>query len=113
MTPSQPTAFSIPADTSPVNAPCSVQWQFCANRRSGDPLEMLRRVEALLAKLESGRLTPSAAEVRALRMLEVLQHLGTVEARALLEALAAGAPDARRTQAAHAALDRLAAGGEQ
>jgi WD40 repeat protein len=75
---------------------------------AGDPsLELQRRVEALLAKLDAARLHPSAAEVRALRMLELLEHLGTPEARALLQELAAGAPEARRTRSARAALGRL------
>jgi WD40 repeat protein len=71
--------------------------------------EVRRRIEALLAKLEMKLLHPSAAEVRALRMLELLEHLGTPEARALLQELAAGAPEARRTRSARAALGRLKA----
>jgi WD40 repeat protein len=78
---------------------------------AGTPsLELQRRVEALLAKLDAARLSPSTVEVRALRMLELLEHLGTPEARTLLQELAAGAPEARRTRAAQAALARLDAG---
>jgi hypothetical protein len=42
------------------------------------------------------------------RAIELLECLGTPEARALLERLAAGASGARLTQEAKAALDRQA-----
>jgi hypothetical protein len=40
--------------------------------------------------------------------LEVLEHIGTPEAREVLKALAKDAPDARLTREAKAALERLA-----
>jgi hypothetical protein len=68
-------------------------------------LEVRRRVEALLKKIEDG--PPAAEEVGALRAVEVLEALGTAEARRLLEDLARGDKGARLTQEAGAALQRL------
>lgn len=69
------------------------------------PLETQRRLQALLDKL----VTPFGAPelVRPLRALEVLEQAGTPEAVALLRDLAKGAPEARLTQEAQAALRRL------
>jgi hypothetical protein len=46
-------------------------------------------------------------EVRKLRAVTVLERVGTPDARSQLRELAAGAPDARLTQAAKAALGRM------
>ena len=46
--------------------------------------------------------------LREWRALEVLEQIGTPEARAVLKALAEGAPAARLTQGAKVALERLA-----
>jgi WD40 repeat protein len=67
--------------------------------------EPRRRVEQLLAKLEG--LDASPERLRVLRAVEVLEHAGTPEARQVLEGLARGAPVARVTQEATAALARL------
>jgi RNA polymerase sigma factor (sigma-70 family) len=67
--------------------------------------EVRRQVEQLLEKLP---LTGSAERLRQFRALEVLEALGTPEARGLLERLGEGAPEARLTREAKAALDRLA-----
>ncbi len=48
---------------------------------------------------------PGAA-LRAFRAVEVLEHLGTPEAREMLQTLANGAPDALVTRSARAALER-------
>jgi WD40 repeat protein len=69
---------------------------------AGPSLELRRRAERLLVKLQS----PVTAPER-LRAIQVLEHIGTPEARALLQALAKGAPEARLTQEAKAALERL------
>jgi hypothetical protein len=72
----------------------------------GEPSpEVRRRVEALMQKLHSRSL--SAEEARALRAVEALEYCETPEARRLLQALGTGAPEARLTREARAALGRL------
>jgi HEAT repeat protein len=65
--------------------------------------EARRRAERILAKLDG-----MPQQLRAVRSVEVLDHIGTAEARQLLTNLAAGVPDARLTREAKAALGRLA-----
>jgi hypothetical protein len=67
------------------------------------PLEVRRRVEALVESLEA----VSPDRLRVIRAVETLEYLATAEARAILRALAEGAPGPRQTQEARAALDRL------
>jgi RNA polymerase sigma factor (sigma-70 family) len=69
-------------------------------------LEVRRRLKALLDKADN--LAPSREELQVLRAQEVLEHAGTAAARQLLQALAKGAPGARLTNEAQAALQRLA-----
>ncbi len=69
------------------------------------PLEVRRRVEQLLQKLQGPIVLPEL--LRAWRAVEVLEHLGTPAAREVLHALASGAPVARLTREARASLDRL------
>jgi WD40 repeat protein len=64
-------------------------------------LEVRKRVERVLEKLEG------ESRLGAQRALEVLERLGTPEARKLLEALADGAPDAWLTREARSARGRL------
>jgi RNA polymerase sigma factor (sigma-70 family) len=64
--------------------------------------ELKRAVEALLAAVREA--TPE--QVRESRRLELLERLGTPEARELLRKLAKGNPDARLTKEAAAALKR-------
>jgi hypothetical protein len=68
-------------------------------------LEARRKVEQLLEKLREG--VPPAAMMRDARALEILELIGTPEARATLEQVAGGAPDAPLTRAAKASLARL------
>jgi WD40 repeat protein len=75
-------------------------------RLRGQPsLEVRRRAERLLGLLE--QVIPPAPILRGIRAVEVLERAATPEARKLLRELAAGAPDARLTQDAKAALRRL------
>ncbi len=73
--------------------------------RGARSLEQRRRVEALLLKLDREPLT--AGQIHELRAVEVLQRIGSPAAVRLLEALAAGAPDARLTHEAATAASRL------
>jgi hypothetical protein len=68
-------------------------------------LEVRRRVERLLEKLDGPLLAPDL--VRLVRSLEVLEHIGSSEAQKTLQSLARGAPDAWLTQEAKASLERL------
>jgi WD domain, G-beta repeat len=67
--------------------------------------EVRRRLERLLDGLDA-RAT-SGERLRALRAVEVLERLGTPEARAVLRQVADGAPGARLTAEAQASLERL------
>jgi RNA polymerase sigma factor (sigma-70 family) len=70
--------------------------------QEGKPiLEVRQRIDRLLEKLQG------PDRLRSRRALEVLELLGTPEARSLLESLAKGAPQAWRTQEARAALLRF------
>lgn len=69
--------------------------------------EVGRRVKELLDKLKTEQRTPSPERLRILRAVEVLEHIGTSEARQILKALADGAAGAQLTQQAKASLDRL------
>ena len=72
----------------------------------GEPsLELRRRVDGLLEKLEAPLTAPEA--LRALRAVEALERAGTAEARGVLEQLARGAVGARLTRDARAAVERL------
>ena len=73
---------------------------------AGNPsLEMRRRVEGLLKNLEQYSL--SSEQLRVVRAEQVLEMIGSPEAQAVLETLAAGAPGAGETREAAAALQRL------
>jgi RNA polymerase sigma factor (sigma-70 family) len=70
----------------------------------GQPtLEVRQRAEQLLVRIA----TPAGERLRALRAVEVLEHLGDAPARRLLAALAKGAPQARLTREAQQSLERL------
>jgi RNA polymerase sigma factor (sigma-70 family) len=72
----------------------------------GEPSpEVRRRVEALLA---GQRLVQTPEARRNLRVVRLLEGIGSPEARQLLERLARGAPEARLTREANASLERLA-----
>jgi hypothetical protein len=69
-------------------------------------LELRRRLEEMLQKIENQSL--SGEPLRILRAMEVLEHIGNVESRRVLEKLAQGAPGARLTREAKLSLQRLA-----
>jgi WD40 repeat protein len=67
--------------------------------------EVNRRVKELLVKLETAAL--STEELRGLRAVEVLEHVGTPNAREILGDLAKGPGNDRLTQESKAAIQRL------
>jgi WD40 repeat protein len=71
---------------------------------AGQPsAEVRKQADELLAGL---RLVRSPEVLQRLRAVQVLERIGSPEARRVLEALAKGAPDARETREAQASLDR-------
>jgi WD40 repeat protein len=76
-----------------------------ARLESAKDLELRRRLEVYLDKHD--RAVPSGERLREQRALELLEQIGTAEARALLRALVQGTPTVRLTQDAAAALRRL------
>ena len=83
----------------------------CRKALEGTPsAESRRRLERLLSAQARETAKPSPERLRTLRALEILERAGTQEARQLLNALADGAPGARLTEQAKAALERLSAG---
>ena len=68
--------------------------------------EARRRMEAILAGLQDWTLPPDT--LTGLRIIGVLEQIGTPEAKEILQTLAKRAPDARLTQEAKASLERLA-----
>src|SRR5262249_48316515 len=69
-------------------------------------LEVRRRGEQLLARLERQRMPPES--LRALRAIEALERVGSSEAQQVLKRLAQGASGASVTDDAKGALARLA-----
>ena len=76
--------------------------------RGDTPLESRRRIELLLGKLVPGLLLP--ADRLAVRAIEVLECIGTSEARDLVAALSVGAPATRLVREAQATLRRMKKG---
>jgi WD40 repeat protein len=69
-------------------------------------LERRQRLERLQDRLLTGA-TLRPEQVQALRAVEILEKIGSAEARAILQDLSRGAAGARLTQQAQAALERL------
>jgi WD40 repeat protein len=69
--------------------------------------EARRALQALLDRQARAERAPSVERIRTLRAVEALEYAATPDARQLLADLAAGAPAARQTAEAKAALDRL------
>ena len=74
--------------------------------RSNPSAEVHRRLGDLLERNKGKTTAPEL--LRGVRAVEVLEHIATAEACDVLKKLAAGAPEARLTQEAKAAVDRLA-----
>jgi hypothetical protein len=76
--------------------------------KNGPALEARRRIERLLAELGNREVAVRAGDgLRVLRAIQALEAVGTPAARAVLELLGEGAPEATETQDARAALGRL------
>ncbi len=73
--------------------------------KESESAEVRRRLEALLAGLEGARFT--SERQRLLRAVEVLEYVGTPEARRVLRRVVHDAPEADLARAAEAALRRL------
>ena len=73
--------------------------------------EVRDRAAELLRKMPDP--IPKGEVLRTVRAIAILERIGSVEARKVLSALAAGANGARETEEAHAALERLTAGAAQ
>ena len=67
--------------------------------------EVRRRLEAVRADIDRVETRPE--QLRELRLLEVLEHIGNADARQVLQDLTRGAAAARFTQQAKAAPARL------
>jgi dipeptidyl aminopeptidase/acylaminoacyl peptidase len=79
---------------------------FLRKALEGDPPpELRKRARELLDRIEQGGFSPEG--LRAWRSLEVLERIGTPEARRVLQALAKGTAEARLTRGAKEALERL------
>jgi RNA polymerase sigma factor (sigma-70 family) len=76
-----------------------------ASQGRSSSLELRRRIEGLLKRLEGPSTSPET--LRRLRAVEVLERINTEEARQVLRTLAGGTPEARLSREAKAALDRL------
>jgi len=72
----------------------------------GPALEIRMRIDRLLEKATTGQ-APPPEELRALRAIEVLEHIGTPEAKQALEGIAKGAAGAQLTRQAKTTLDRM------
>ncbi len=69
--------------------------------------EVGKQLADLLEKFAERRLKPTPAQLRPVRAVEVLEAVGTAEARDVLRTLAKGAPGASQTREARASLQRL------
>ena len=69
-------------------------------------MEARERVRRLQRRIEIP--LPPSELLRQVRAIEVLELIGTPDAKLLLRSLAGGAPEARLTREAKAAMERLA-----
>jgi WD40 repeat protein len=74
----------------------------------GNPsLDARQELEKLVTRLDKARQVLPPEDLQVLRALEVLEQIGTPEARQALEKMARGMPEAWQTREARASLDRL------
>lgn len=78
--------------------------QAIANKPS---LEIRRRVDEILKEIERGKLEPSGKHLQPVRAVEVLEHIGTPEADAILSRLTNGTPGLRLTEEAKVSVERI------
>jgi RNA polymerase sigma factor (sigma-70 family) len=74
---------------------------------AGPSPEVRRRLTTLLDKIATEEWKPPPDRLRALRAVEVLERIGTADAKQLLQTLANGVPDASLTREAKDSLQRL------
>ena len=72
------------------------------------PLEVRKRLDDLLLAIDQRKGRPSPDELRQIRAVQMLEWIGSADARKLLTDLANGSPVMWQTQEAKAALERLA-----
>jgi Tol biopolymer transport system component len=75
--------------------------------RQRPSLELRQRLEQVLGKVVGQRSRPSGERLRMVRAVQVLEQVGTPEARRLLATLSGGAPGAVLTREAQASMARL------
>jgi hypothetical protein len=68
-------------------------------------VEVSKRLEKLIARVQESDLPPN--QLRVLRAVEVLESIGTTEARQVFAEMARGAAGARLTEEARLSLERL------
>jgi WD40 repeat protein len=86
-----------------------MKGRLLAVHKSPPTLEVQRRVDQMLAKLDvPGTLSLEQERLRVRRVLLIMEQTATPEARAVLEKLAGGAPEADLQTEAKASLERLA-----
>ena len=76
-------------------------------------LEIRRRIDEILQEIERNKLEPSGRQLQPVRATEVLEHIGTPEAKDILARLIQGTPGLRLTEEAKSSLDRLGKGAKQ
>src|SRR5260370_34270737 len=80
----------------------------CRKAMEGKPsAEVRRRLGVLIEKQAKAELNLPPDRLRAVRVVEILELIGTTKARDVLTQLAQGADEASLTQEAKASLDRL------
>ena len=75
----------------------------CEAAQGNVPLELKRRIEGVLENFSGTQ------QLRTIRVVQVLDQIGTAGARDILRRMSAGVPEAMLTREATAALERLAA----